>query len=1084
MGKATIIENMGQGFYKIELNFNKGNYEIQVSELTQKIKNLDKLIPILKTAIDSTLPAFTEHTNLCLRTINAFKNQSLSVPSNAWETAAIRDYLAENEENHRIDADSIKDLSNTFRTINLDSLIIYLSYWVSNNQKTISKLRETYLLYVIPETLPPSFHIPKQLDQALESQVKTVGDLKQGVDLIKAKYAEFVADKKISEAALDKLKKFKFDIPTQAWCADYTLDLAKGDIVATIELPHEREIVQSEKTRIKSLGYSVEQILRDDSKFPAIIRPAFVDRAKFDKSHGMITPAKFMPIDQFKFNWLSLAAISKWKPKYRRGYIRAMSADKTKCDVQLEKHYSSQPDKWRYIKAIDVTQVKENVYYDGDKYGWHINCPIKYMSCDGAVFSVGDHVIIEYENQDRRKPKVIGFVSEPKPCIQYEFFCSDRVDNDFYMSREIRLALGFDQFALVSKLYIQGAGVRLSGKNNSSPVFSHINEDTAQIEANKPPRWYKIPYTYPINSDQALPDKTKAFKSYNVWQNQRLFEYIFFPKDTVKTFISSPSGAGPYARTYAEDSAYISQLYFQTDFLLADSGLDIRASLYSPASITGVESPKIFPIGGLPAPRYWRRHAMQIVDGIAYVIATDAMSRFYVYPLAHYGMVDDANNGGIRANDSKIKTVDIQFPAWYKPLPEPRSEFRPNNSFYWNFSSDGKKAVSVIHTSETISGIFTWLGQSCENPPSGYESLFKTCVEQASGMVEIAINITINKNDKLPYGHDFDVTCPVITEDFSCETGRLILAADYAFKNSKLEKQGIQENDLITLDCDLRFADGFFDFYAEKTGVDFRTASYSECMNALANYFRTRTRHDIVQISTPENHYSSCSFTINKNDKSLSNGEINIIEIMSIPVYKHCWNTLSWGTFDYFSIGNKKVPVSENGNSWVVYPFEQASFYDFNFIEALDLRSISAVISHNDGQGLGESLGFYYYIFGEYREGKSIGATVPPTVDLTKQKCPNGMQWLAGYISLLHFNPSPLQSISTHPDGHFAVSMPRLYGGTGKDMDVDLIRFADGSESTHLAEYNKAFVDNREYSYYSADSEALKGMPRTFGVWI
>lgn len=48
--------------------------------------------------------------------------------------------------------------------------------------------------------------------------------------------------------------------------------------------------------------------------------------------------------------------------------------------------------------------------------------PIEYMSCNAAAFQDGDEVIVEFENQDWKQPKVIGFRDEPIDCIVKGFY--------------------------------------------------------------------------------------------------------------------------------------------------------------------------------------------------------------------------------------------------------------------------------------------------------------------------------------------------------------------------------------------------------------------------------------------------------------------------------------------------------------------------------------------------------------------------------------------------------------------------------------------------------------------------------------
>ena len=55
---------------------------------------------------------------------------------------------------------------------------------------------------------------------------------------------------------------------------------------------------------------------------------------------------------------------------------------------------------------------------DGDADLTLADVPIWYPPCNGAVFQIGDEVLLWFDGWTRAKPKVIGFRREPKPCPQ------------------------------------------------------------------------------------------------------------------------------------------------------------------------------------------------------------------------------------------------------------------------------------------------------------------------------------------------------------------------------------------------------------------------------------------------------------------------------------------------------------------------------------------------------------------------------------------------------------------------------------------------------------------------------------------
>ena len=99
------------------------------------------------------------------------------------------------------------------------------------------------------------------------------------------------------------------------------------------------------------------------------------------------------------WNQALLPAWQKWKPMYRLGEILSLSGDT--CTVRLDAAHSSQ-------QNISVNRA-------ATLYG----VPIQYMECNGAAFSVGDRVVVEFRYHDQTKPLVIGFEREPKQCGYY-----------------------------------------------------------------------------------------------------------------------------------------------------------------------------------------------------------------------------------------------------------------------------------------------------------------------------------------------------------------------------------------------------------------------------------------------------------------------------------------------------------------------------------------------------------------------------------------------------------------------------------------------------------------------------------------
>lgn len=273
------------------------------------------------------------------------------------------------------------------------------------------------------------------------------------------------------KTAMEKRKEFLegADVPNDpiisAWCADLTEDLA-GD-VGTIEIPGERKAVN--------------------------IQPGYNGNATFNQPRdGQLEPAiAGTPAGVF-YNLAMLPGWQKWRPSYRFGTITSINGDT--CTVSLESAHSSQ-------QNLDVNQ--SSALY---------NVPIEYMTCNGAAFSEGDGVIIEFEDRDWNKPKVIGFDAEPKPCSKK---CSLMEDTD--LGPELAGSLISTVTNCPDKEGVEmdidaewlGSILSLDGSINAQCVWPELFylpltiHAWAQVQLSLPaesftPGWYHIEYEYNV----------------------------------------------------------------------------------------------------------------------------------------------------------------------------------------------------------------------------------------------------------------------------------------------------------------------------------------------------------------------------------------------------------------------------------------------------------------------------------------------------------------------------------------------------------------------------------------------------------
>jgi uncharacterized small protein (DUF1192 family) len=182
---------------------------------------------------------------------------------------------------------------------------------------------------------------------------------------------EALADRKLRRSQLATEKStLASEVLTEtrsAWCVDYT-EQATG-AVATIELN----------------GEGPEVLLAPSAPAPVTGDGVMKDRL------AMSGAATFL-------NAAILPGWQKYSPTFRAGVITALDRENDTCSVRLEAAASS-------AQSLDINQASNLT-----------DVPIEYMTCNAAAFVVGDEVVVQFENQDWSRPKVIGFRSNPRQC--------------------------------------------------------------------------------------------------------------------------------------------------------------------------------------------------------------------------------------------------------------------------------------------------------------------------------------------------------------------------------------------------------------------------------------------------------------------------------------------------------------------------------------------------------------------------------------------------------------------------------------------------------------------------------------------
>ena len=205
----------------------------------------------------------------------------------------------------------------------------------------------------------------------------------QQVQIIDARIATIKARRLALVKRRQMLEAIPADQTQQAWCADYTEDLA-GE-VGTVELPGEGTVGEFAEWR------------------RMIVRPGHEGAAAYSAARdGQLFHRAGMSPEQAYFNAAILPGWQRWLPLHRIGTITAIDFEANTCSITLQAEDSS-----AQRLAIDPPDLQFNL----------TDVPIVYMDCNAVAFEEGDRVLIEFQNRDWKQPRVIGFEKEPKQCL-------------------------------------------------------------------------------------------------------------------------------------------------------------------------------------------------------------------------------------------------------------------------------------------------------------------------------------------------------------------------------------------------------------------------------------------------------------------------------------------------------------------------------------------------------------------------------------------------------------------------------------------------------------------------------------------
>lgn len=188
-------------------------------------------------------------------------------------------------------------------------------------------------------------------------------------------------EKTLRENIIDekgKLGAYKDEEERDIWCADYTTDLKPDTEVGVIDW---------------------YQLRGTSTPHKHVILPGYLagKECKYDKVRdGRRVPQGGLNTYSWWYAMMLCPGMERFNPHYRKGTITAIN-DKGRVDVTVDEVYTQVLHS--EAKALSAKELNLT------------NVPVRYLSCDSAVFEVGDRVVIEYPRKNSHRNLVDTFSS-------------------------------------------------------------------------------------------------------------------------------------------------------------------------------------------------------------------------------------------------------------------------------------------------------------------------------------------------------------------------------------------------------------------------------------------------------------------------------------------------------------------------------------------------------------------------------------------------------------------------------------------------------------------------------------------------
>lgn len=214
----------------------------------------------------------------------------------------------------------------------------------------------------------------------------------------KNKITQLMADRLARISRISELQNVKQELNSleyDVWASFFNDEIPESTQVYTAEVPGYwlDEPIQKVST-IYEKTENERNVVYVERSWNIVLRVENMD--------SKLTPA--ISVNDIIYNYIAMEPGSiKWKPAYRYGFITAKSGDI--CNVNLLSAIARGAE---YLEAIPLDLNQETELQ---------NIPIEYPPCNGAVFEIGDEIIVRFQDFSWTNARVIGFRRVPKKCI-------------------------------------------------------------------------------------------------------------------------------------------------------------------------------------------------------------------------------------------------------------------------------------------------------------------------------------------------------------------------------------------------------------------------------------------------------------------------------------------------------------------------------------------------------------------------------------------------------------------------------------------------------------------------------------------